>query len=238
MLENFEGRLESFSPSELSESPSNLEAERPFSGMEQPFSDNSILNGIADLEEDFLDSERPTDYLPCEKNFSNKEIHNEPENLANSNDAENKQEGLTDEQKQELKEQTGWPDEVIDAIGSMEEAEVYKEAGLKAVEVDGKWCLVKNEIDMDQKDEDGITNKERMERGRPPLTKDREEIELHHIGQKQDSPLAELTMEEHRGAGNDTILHDKTKESEIDRNAFGKERKEHWKSRANNAEGA
>lgn len=55
---------------------------------------------------------------------------------------------------------------------------------------------------------------------------------MHHIGQKPDSPLAELTTEEHRGAGNDTILHDKQKESEIDRNEFAKERKEHWKNRA------
>lgn len=58
------------------------------------------------------------------------------------------------------------------------------------------------------------------------------------IGQKPDSPLAELTMEEHRGAGNDTILHDKTKETEIDRNEFGKERREHWKDRVNVMEGA
>ena len=140
--------------------------------------------------------------------------------------------GLTDEEKQEIKEKTGWSDEIIDSIGSMEEAQIYMDAGLQEAEIDGKKCLIRDDIDMDQLDEDGISNRERMERGRPPLTKDGQEVELHHIGQKPDSPLAELTTQEHRGVGNDTILHDKTKESEIDRTEFAKERKSHWKSRA------
>ena len=140
--------------------------------------------------------------------------------------------GLTDEEKQEIKEKTGWSDEIIDSIGSMREAKIYMAAGLQEAEIAGKKCLIRSDIDMDQTDEDGITNRERMERGRPPLTKDGQEVELHHIGQKPDAPLAELTTQEHRGVGNDTILHDKNKESEIDRNEFEKERKDHWKDRA------
>lgn len=85
---------------------------------------------------------------------------------------------------------------------------------------------------MNQKDELGRTNKERMENGQPPITKNGETVELHHIGQKADSPLAELTTQEHRGKGNDTILHDKQKESEIDRTEFAKERENHWEARA------
>lgn len=146
-------------------------------------------------------------------------------------------EGLTDEQKEKLRELTGWSDEILDAIGSWEEAEIYMKAGLKEVEINGKKCLIRDDIDLDQEDEDGITNRERMERGRPPITKDGEEVELHHIGQKQNSPLAELTMEQHRGTGNDTVLHDKTKETEIDRNEFGKERRDHWKDRVESMEG-
>ena len=41
-----------------------------------------------------------------------------------------------------------------------------------------------------------------------------------------------MTTQEHRGKGNDTILHDKQKESEIDRIAFSKERENHWEARA------
>lgn len=146
-------------------------------------------------------------------------------------------EGLTDEEKAKLRELTGWSDEILDAIGSWEEAEIYMKAGLKEIEINGKKCLIRDDIDLDQEDEDGITNRERMERGRPPITKEGEEVELHHIGQKQDSPLAELTMEQHRGVGNDTILHDKTKETEIDRNEFGKERRDHWTDRVESMEG-
>lgn len=140
--------------------------------------------------------------------------------------------GLTEEEKAKLKELTGWSDEIIDAIGSMEEAEIYMKAGLKEVEINGKKCLIRDDIDWDQKDEMGRTNKERAEQGLSPITKDGKTVELHHIGQHADSPLAELTPEEHRGKGNDTILHDKTKESEIDRQAFAGERSSHWEARA------
>ena len=168
----------------------------------------------------------------------NKEKREIEENKSSETD-EGKEglEGLTDEEKEKLRELTGWSDEILDAIDSWEEAEIYMKAGLKEVEINGKKCLIRDDIDLDQEDEDGITNRERMERGRPPITNDGEEIELHHIGQKQNSPLAELTMEQHRGVGNDTILHDKIKATEIDRNEFGKERRDHWKNRVESMEG-
>lgn len=158
---------------------------------------------------------------------------NEAENTSEDGEADKKQEGLTDEEKAKIKEETGWSDEIIDAIGSMEEYEIYKNAGLVEVEIDGKKCLVRNDIDWDHKDAMGRTNRERAEQGLSPINKDGKVIELHHIGQHADSPLAELTTEEHRGKGNDTILHNKTKESEIDRQVFAKERNEHWEARAN-----
>ena len=154
---------------------------------------------------------------------NNENSKDSDDNSEKGNDSGEKK-GLTDEEKQEIKEKTGWSDEIIDAIGSMEEAQIYMDVGLQEVEIDGKKCLIRDDIDMDQVDEDGISNRERMERGRPPLTKDGQEVELHHIGQKPGSPLAELTTQEHRGVGNDTVLHDKNKESEIDRNEFAKER--------------
>lgn len=139
---------------------------------------------------------------------------------------------FSEEDKQQLKNETGWSDEIVDSVKSKEEAEVYKNADLQESEVNGKKCLIRNDIDAEQKDEFGRTNKERMEDGNPPLTKNGETVELHHIGQKQDSPLAELSTKEHRGKGNDTILHEKTKESEIDRPVFSKEREQHWESRS------
>ena len=164
--------------------------------------------------------------------FSKGGLFNKEIEKTNDTDDNVEKQGLTEEKKNDIKKRTGWSDEIINSIGSMREAEIYIKAGLKEAEINGKKCLIRSDIDMDQKDEDGITNRERMERGLPPITKNGEKVELHHIGQKPDSPLAELTTEEHRGAGNDTILHDKQKESEIDRNEFAKERKEHWKNRA------
>lgn len=142
-------------------------------------------------------------------------------------------ESLTYEGIAKIKEETGWSDEIIDAIGSIKEYEIYRDADLQEDEIGGKKCLIRSDIDWEQKDAMGRTNKERVEQDLSPINKEGKVIELHHIGQHADSPLAELNSEEHRGKGNDTILHDKSKESEIDRQAFARERSAHWEARAN-----
>lgn len=114
---------------------------------------------------------------------------------------------------------------------SEEEKSIYDNANLEKGEINGRECYQKTDIDYNEVDPNGLTNKERMSRGMAPL-KDGKPIELHHIGQKMDSPLAELTTEEHRGKGNDTILHNKKIESEIDRKQFKKEKEDYWKARA------
>ncbi|WIH23105.1 HNH/ENDO VII family nuclease [Photobacterium damselae] len=140
-------------------------------------------------------------------------------------------EPLSNESKEVLSEQ-GYSDGVIEAIGSEEEAKIYADAELACTKVNDKDALVRTDIDLDAKDDFGRTNLERMENGRAPLDKNGKPIELHHIGQTSDAPLAELTKEEHMCNGNDSVLHDKSKESEIDRISFQKERAEHWKGRA------
>ena len=140
-------------------------------------------------------------------------------------------EPLSDGSREALKEK-GYSEDVIDAIGSEEEAKIYTDADLECTDVNGKEALVRTDIDLDAKDDFGNTNLERMEKGRAPLDKNGKPIELHHIGQTADAPLAELTRSEHMSNGNDSVLHDKSKESEIDRTSFQKERAEHWKARA------
>jgi hypothetical protein len=130
----------------------------------------------------------------------------------------------------------GVPKDVLDAIGSEAEAKIYEGANLEPAEVNGKDALIRTDIDYDQKDAMGTTNLDRMKSGRAPLDANGKPIELHHIGQKQDSPLAELTSAEHRGNGNDNVLHNKQKESEINREDFDKERKDYWKARAEQIE--
>lgn len=142
---------------------------------------------------------------------------------------------LSDESRERLKGKE-YPDPVLEAIGSEAEARIYEEAGLEPAIVGGRDALIRTDIDYDKTDLFGDTNLDRMKDGRPPLDAEDRRIELHHIGQKPDSPLAELTGAEHRSNGNDNILHNKLKESEIDRTDFCKEREEYWKARAEQIE--
>ena len=145
---------------------------------------------------------------------------------------------LTEEEKKKIKEETGWSDEIVNAMGSWAEYQIYKKAGLKEAEIEGRKCLIRDDIDWDQKDAEGRTNRERVNLKPPegplvPINENGEKIELHHIGQHADSPFAELTMKEHRGKENYAILHDTMKEeSEIDRAKFKDERDQHWQARA------
>ena len=141
--------------------------------------------------------------------------------------------GLTPEEKEILKKDPpGWSDEIVDQLISMDEANIYLNADLKEVEVNGKACLIRKDIDLDcVVDDRGRTNRQRMAKGLAPLDANGDSVELHHIGQKSDAGLAELTNDEHHKGGNDTVLHDKKKKSEIDRKEFDTERSDHWKSR-------
>jgi hypothetical protein len=114
---------------------------------------------------------------------------------------------------------------------SEEELQIYKEANLKEATINDREALIRSDIDYGAKDQFGRTNLERMEEGLAPLV-DGQPIELHHIGQEMDSPLAELTRTEHRGEGNYSVLHDAAKESEINRTLFNLEKEAHWKARA------
>ena len=138
---------------------------------------------------------------------------------------------VSDETRTRLEEQ-GWPKKILDSIDSEAEAAIYENAPLEPGQVNGKDVLLRTDIDYDKVDIFGRSNLERMQLGLAPLDSEGKPIELHHIGQKQDSPLAELSRDEHRGKGNDNVLHNKLKESEIDREDFDKERQDHWKARA------
>lgn len=163
----------------------------------------------------------------------------ETENIAETDEA--KSEVLTDEEKAKIKEEMGWVDEIIDNIQNIKQYEILKNAGLKEAEINGRKCLIKENIDLDYTDEDGISNRDRIARGLAPLdSKTGNPLELHHLGQKADSPLIELTEEEHRtgeyedGKKNQSLWHDNTKETEVhgEGNSWDQERKVHWKARA------
>ena len=144
--------------------------------------------------------------------------------------------GLTNAEKKRITQEVGWTSQITDRIRSVEEYGIYKGAGLKEAEIGGEKALIRNDIDWQQLDEKGRGNAERIARGLSPLDQNGNAIELHHIGQQKDSPLAELTFREHRCDGNDTILHDKTIESEThgEGNTWDTQRQDYWKNRAYN----
>ena len=114
---------------------------------------------------------------------------------------------------------------------SMDEYNAYKSAKLYGDIVNRNPALIQN-IDWDFVGdiEDGRTNAERVLDGLSPLGTDGKSYELHHIGQKSDSPLAVLTSSQHKKYY--SILHKNTGQemSEIDRTAFEKQRKAFWKA--------
>lgn len=147
---------------------------------------------------------------------------------------------LNQDEKVKIKEETGWSDKIIDKISNMKQYDVLKDAQLKEVVIKDKYCLVKEHMDLTYTDKDGITNADRIARGLPPIDKNTDKpIELHHLGQKADSPLVELNEKEHRtgeyenGKKNQSLWHDNSKETEVhgSGNDWDKERREHWKER-------
>ena len=77
-------------------------------------------------------------------------------------------------------------------------------------------------------------NINRMENGRAPIGTDGHSVELHHDGQKANSPLKEMTRTDHRGGANYKKNHPNTgqKPSQINRSQFNKIREYHWQRKA------
>ncbi|MGN0616822.1 HNH/ENDO VII family nuclease [Ruminococcus flavefaciens] len=140
--------------------------------------------------------------------------------------------GLTMNQVATIQKESKYPLDVIKQFKSMEEYQVYKDAGLTAQMIDGKLALMQN-IDLNYKstlpDGTEVTNLQRMLKGYAPLdSATGKAYQLHHIGQKADGTLAVLTEAQHQG--NSAILNTIGKESEINRAAFDKVRKAFWEN--------
>ena len=144
-----------------------------------------------------------------------------------------------------LQRLTGWSDAILRAIGSEDEARIYIRAGLVERVVNGRPALINPSIDgrafncrkewLKEKFADyerwkDWNNADLMGEGFPPRDENGDPYELHHIGQRQDSPFAELRWADHMGDGNNAILHPK-RESEIDRRQFEREKAAHWMAR-------
>lgn len=139
--------------------------------------------------------------------------------------------GLTMNQAAQIQMESKLPLEFIKSFHSVDEYNVYKNCGLQLTNVNGKLAYTQK-IDWDFVGdiEDGRTNAQRVIDGLAPLDSTGKSFELHHIGQKADSPLAILSNAQHHG--NYSTLHANTggSASQIDRNLFEQQKKEFWKS--------
>lgn len=136
----------------------------------------------------------------------------------------------TDYSQKYIDEHSPYSKDINKNIRKIEELDLYKNIKLEENKINGKSALQRN-IDLDYIDPDTVlSNRERMHKRNAPIDSiSGETIDLHHIGQVNDSPLAELTSGEHdRNYG---ILHERNGESLINRNSFNKERSEYWKER-------
>lgn len=140
--------------------------------------------------------------------------------------------GLSMNEAAIIQKESSMPLSIIKEFHSVDEYNVYKEAGLFNKMVGNRSALIRN-IDWNRKDGFGNTNLERMLKGNPPLDSNGLAYELHHVGQKNDSIFAILTQSEHRGEGNFRILHDVLRGSEVDHGAvFSTAKTDFWKNLA------
>ncbi len=153
---------------------------------------------------------------------------------------------LNNSEKEAIKRTTGWSDQIVDYISSIDEANIYIKAHLQEATVGGRPALIRSDINwsafncrqewLETKLADydkwkDYNNADLIGEGYPPRDENGDPYELHHIGQQQHSPFAELTWQEHMGDGNNTILHQMGEYSNIDRQEFDKEKSQYWQAR-------
>ncbi len=76
------------------------------------------------------------------------------------------------------------------------------------------------------------TNVERMKAGKAPIGFDGEPVELHHLKQTHEGPIAEIGSKDHNKYNSVIHAPSKTHQSLIEREKFKKWREEYWKERA------
>ena len=214
-------------------------------------STNSTRDGYEDGDTELYEQETAseekedgnTDLYENGETSDDIDLYPENEEQSTQEDEDSEAKGDTDEVdpevRAEIEEKSEYSSEVNDHISSVDELEVYQKAGLKEETVDGRTCLVRENLDYDYVDpKSGLTNKQLMEKGRAPYdAKTGERIELHHIGQDPDAPLAELTEDSEHGEYT-SVLHKSEEESwrkdDPQRNNYynNVERPHHWIERS------
>lgn len=131
--------------------------------------------------------------------------------------------GLSMNEVARIQQESGYPLSIIKQFHSVEEYQVFKNAGLQSEMIGGKLALVRPDIDLyNVIDEYGQNNFTRLRQGLNPIDATGKTFEWHHIGQNNNATLALLTSSEHDAGA----LHGFKVISEIDRKAFEKYKKD------------
>ena len=122
----------------------------------------------------------------------------------------------------------GFSIKMLKNFNSAEEVKVFTDANLIQKVINGEEALVCSKIDVTSVvDNMGRTNLERMYEGLAPLDKTGKAYELHHIGQRIDSPLAILTKGEHK---NPTLHWNSATDNPSMQPGWNNQKKKFWKS--------
>ncbi len=131
---------------------------------------------------------------------------------------------------------TGWREaymgiysqELLRFIRTEEEAIYYIALDLQERR-EGRFHSLVRQIDWER---NNGYNRQRVLSGHSPIDfATGQVVELHHIGQRSNSPLAELTGTEHRNRYANNLLHSGEGREAIHRNQFQSVRRAYWKSR-------
>lgn len=138
--------------------------------------------------------------------------------------------GLSMNEAARIQQESKWPLDAIKNLHSVEEYEIYKNANLIPTQLsDGSWAFLRK-IDWLAKDSFGRTNVQRVAEHLAPVDPTGVSYELHHIGQRADSPLAILTEEEHRLNGNSKILHYAETGKDVADDVWAAQKREFWEA--------
>ena len=146
--------------------------------------------------------------------------------------------GLTMNQAALIQKTSKWPLDAIKNIHSMEEYNIYKEAKLIPTKLPDGELVFLRQIDWTLTDAYGRTNVQRVGANLAPIDATGTPFELHHVGQRADSPLAILSWAEHHSSGNYKVLHYAEQGKDISDAAWNKQKQDVWKAILKTVQGA
>ncbi len=108
-----------------------------------------------------------------------------------------------------------------------------KKTWSNSIEFKGNKVYQRNDlIDLTLKDARGRTNLDLMKSGRAPIGPDGESINLHHLLQTQQGPIAEMTQTFHQTYSRIIHINPSSMPTGINRVTFDKWRSDYWMARA------